>query len=90
MQNRIGELFSLVRFLQVRPFSDYMCKKCACSMLHWELDEKHMCKECHHPGIQHVSVFNQVSGVEWRGASVEIQSQLTGITPGTVEPAHAE
>lgn len=59
VQNRIGEFFSLLRFLEVRPFADYFCKKCPCSLLHWSLDAQHMCKECKHTGMEHVSVFNQ-------------------------------
>ncbi|KAK4501322.1 hypothetical protein PRZ48_007130 [Zasmidium cellare] len=59
VQNRIGEFFSLLRFLEVRPFADYFCKKCPCSMLHWALDDDHMCKQCKHSGMEHVSVFNQ-------------------------------
>ena len=59
VQNRIGEFFSLLRFLEVRPFADYFCKRCPCSMLHWELDEDHVCKSCKHTGMEHVSVFNQ-------------------------------
>ncbi|SMR57171.1 unnamed protein product [Zymoseptoria tritici ST99CH_1E4] len=59
VQNRIGEFFSLLRFLEVRPFSEYFCKKCPCSMLHWALSDDHMCKECKHTGMEHVSVFNQ-------------------------------
>ncbi|CAK1365804.1 DNA repair protein RAD16 [Cercospora beticola] len=59
VQNRIGEFFSLLRFLEVRPFADYFCKKCPCAMLHWQLDDDHMCKECKHAGMEHVSVFNQ-------------------------------
>jgi len=59
VQNRIGEFFSLLRFLEIRPFADYFCKRCPCSMVHWELDEAHMCKSCKHTGMEHVSVFNQ-------------------------------
>lgn len=59
VQNRIGEFFSLLRFLEVRPFADYFCKKCPCSMLHWQLDDAYMCVECKHAGMEHVSVFNQ-------------------------------
>ncbi|KAI5364897.1 Putative helicase, Zinc finger, RING-type, Zinc finger, RING/FYVE/PHD-type [Septoria linicola] len=59
VQNRIGEFFSLLRFLEVRPFADYFCKKCPCAMLHWQLDDDHMCVECKHAGMEHVSVFNQ-------------------------------
>jgi DNA repair protein RAD16 len=28
VQNRIGEFFSLLRFLEVRPFADYFCRSC--------------------------------------------------------------
>ncbi|KAK3112289.1 DNA repair protein rad16 [Teratosphaeriaceae sp. CCFEE 6253] len=59
VQNRIGEFFSLLRFLEVRPFADYFCKRCPCSILHWKLDEAHMCSSCKHTGMEHVSVFNQ-------------------------------
>ncbi|KAK5729432.1 DNA repair protein rad16 [Elasticomyces elasticus] len=59
VQNRIGEFFSLLRFLEVRPFADYFCKRCPCSILHWKLDEDHMCDSCKHSGMEHVSVFNQ-------------------------------
>lgn len=59
VQNRIGEFFSLLRFLEVRPFADYFCKKCPCSILHWELNEDHRCTACKHAGMEHVSVFNQ-------------------------------
>ena len=59
VQNRIGEFFSLLRFLEVRPFADYFCKRCPCSMVHWKLDEDHMCGSCKHAGMEHVSVFNQ-------------------------------
>ena len=59
VQNRIGEFFSLLRFLEVRPFADYFCKRCPCSILHWKLDEDHLCEHCKHSGMEHVSVFNQ-------------------------------
>ncbi|KAF2768701.1 hypothetical protein EJ03DRAFT_328009 [Teratosphaeria nubilosa] len=59
IQNRIGEFFSLLRFLEVRPFADYFCKKCPCAFLHWKLDDDHMCTVCKHTGMEHVSVFNQ-------------------------------
>ncbi|KAK2048539.1 SNF2 family domain-containing protein [Colletotrichum somersetense] len=59
LQNRIGEFFSLVRFLQVKPFASYFCKQCPCASLDWDLDDDHRCRKCHHAGMQHVSVFNQ-------------------------------
>ncbi|KAJ9551680.1 hypothetical protein OSB04_015725 [Centaurea solstitialis] len=33
LQNRVGELYSLVRFLQITPYSYYMCKDCDCKSL---------------------------------------------------------
>ncbi|KAF7543997.1 hypothetical protein G7046_g9884 [Stylonectria norvegica] len=59
LQNRIGEFFSLLRFLNVRPFASYLCKQCPCSMLEWSMDERSRCSACNHVGMQHVSVFNQ-------------------------------
>ena len=59
VQNRIGEFFSLLRFLEVRPFADYFCKKCSCAMLHWSVDKNHRCSHCKHGSMEHVSVFNQ-------------------------------
>jgi len=59
LQNRIGEFFSLIRFLNVRPFSCYLCKACPCSTLEWQMDDDNRCTGCGHGGMQHVSVFNQ-------------------------------
>lgn len=59
LQNRIGEFFSLIRFLNIRPFASYFCKNCDCESLEWTMDEDHRCTQCNHNGMQHVSVFNQ-------------------------------
>ena len=59
VQNRIGEFFSLLRFLQIKPFACYFCKKCPCSELHWQQDEVKKCSSCKHTGFDHVSIFNQ-------------------------------
>ncbi|KAK0720070.1 SNF2 family N-terminal domain-containing protein [Lasiosphaeris hirsuta] len=59
LQNRIGEFFSLVRFLNVRPFASYICKDCPCSTLEWIQVEDNRCKHCKHGNMRHVSVFNQ-------------------------------
>lgn len=59
LQNRIGEFFSLIRFLNVRPFASYLCKQCPCSTLEWSMNEDSRCSHCKHAGMQHVSVFNQ-------------------------------
>ncbi|ESZ94607.1 hypothetical protein SBOR_5018 [Sclerotinia borealis F-4128] len=59
LQNRIGEFFSLVRFLDIRPFACYFCKQCPCSTLEWDMNSQNRCNGCNHSGMQHVSVFNQ-------------------------------
>ncbi|OJJ57795.1 hypothetical protein ASPSYDRAFT_47020 [Aspergillus sydowii CBS 593.65] len=59
VQNRIGEFFSLLRFLEVRPFACYFCKQCKCQELHWSQDAEKRCAKCRHSGFSHVSVFNQ-------------------------------
>lgn len=48
VQNRIGEFFSLLRFLQVRPFASYFCKQCPCSQLQWTANKQGRCTECSH------------------------------------------
>jgi DNA repair protein RAD16 len=59
VQNRIGEFFSLLRFLEVRPFACYFCKVCKCAELHWSQSADMKCTHCHHRGFDHVSIFNQ-------------------------------
>ena len=59
VQNRIGEFFSLLRFLQIDPFACYFCKSCPCAKLHWSQTDEKKCDSCNHTGFQHVSIFNQ-------------------------------
>jgi DNA repair protein RAD16 len=59
VQNRIGEFFSLLRFLEVRPFADYFCEACDCSQLHWTIDAEYKCTSCKHSASEHRSVFNE-------------------------------
>ncbi|KAI0457967.1 hypothetical protein F5B21DRAFT_462345 [Xylaria acuta] len=59
LQNRIGEFFSLIRFLEVAPYASYFCKDCPCSTLEWSMNEDSKCKHCDHYAMRHVSVFNQ-------------------------------
>ncbi|KAF8509423.1 P-loop containing nucleoside triphosphate hydrolase protein [Hysterangium stoloniferum] len=48
LQNRVGELYSLVRFLGGDPFSYYFCKQCDCKSLHWKFSDKRSCDDCGH------------------------------------------
>ncbi|KAI0471892.1 DNA repair protein RAD16 [Xylariaceae sp. FL0804] len=59
LQNRIGEFFSLLRFLNVKPFTSYFCKQCPCSTIEWDMNENSKCNHCDHYSMGHVSVFNQ-------------------------------
>ena len=38
LQNRVSELFSLIRFLRVRPYAHYYCKNCPCRSLDYRVD----------------------------------------------------
>lgn len=49
LQNRIGEFFSLIRFLNVAPFASYFCKQCPCSTLEWNMNEDGKCVHCEYP-----------------------------------------
>ena len=33
LQNRVAELYSLIRFLRIYPYSHYFCNKCDCASL---------------------------------------------------------
>ncbi|ORY91463.1 SNF2 family N-terminal domain-domain-containing protein [Leucosporidium creatinivorum] len=57
LQNRVGELYSLIRFVGVSPHAYYFCKQCDCKSLHW-LCNKGPCSECGHSGMQHVCWWN--------------------------------
>jgi DNA repair protein RAD16 len=60
IQNRVGELYSLVRFLRFHPFAHYVCKKkgCNCTSLHYRFDpETSRCDKCGCTKMQHRSYF---------------------------------
>ena len=58
LQNRIGELFSLLRFLELDPFAYYFCRKCPCKSLHWKFLDHRRCDECGHSPMSHLCYFN--------------------------------
>ncbi|KAF9224410.1 hypothetical protein BS17DRAFT_703380 [Gyrodon lividus] len=58
LQNRVGELYSLIRFLGGDPFAYYFCKKCECKSLHWKFSDKKTCDDCSHSPMQHSCFWN--------------------------------
>ncbi|EIN10186.1 hypothetical protein PUNSTDRAFT_64262 [Punctularia strigosozonata HHB-11173 SS5] len=58
LQNRVGELYSLIRFLGGDPFAYYFCKQCDCKSLHWRFSNKRNCDECGHTPMQHTCLWN--------------------------------
>ncbi|XP_031275430.1 DNA repair protein RAD16 isoform X2 [Pistacia vera] len=56
LQNRVGELYSLVRFLQITPYSYYLCKDCDCRVLDYSSAE---CPNCSHSSVRHFCWWNR-------------------------------
>ncbi|KAJ3166157.1 DNA repair protein rad16, partial [Irineochytrium annulatum] len=59
LQNRVGELYSLIRFLDADPFSYYFCKKCPCKSASWNFTDRKHCDQCGHISHQHFCWWNQ-------------------------------
>ena len=62
LQNRVSELYALIRFLKFAPHSYYFCqvKGCDCISLHWEFGpQSRKCSSCNHPPMRHFSYFNK-------------------------------
>lgn len=58
LQNRIGELYSLIRFLDISPFCQYFCTKCPCSSKEWNFPDYRVCAQCGHAPMVHLNYFN--------------------------------
>ncbi|KAI4217738.1 MAG: hypothetical protein LQ351_000334 [Letrouitia transgressa] len=78
VQNRIGEFFSLLRFLQIQPFACYFCKACPCAELHWSQNDNKKCSKCDHSGFNHVSIFNQELLNPIQGNDLEMRREALG------------
>ncbi|MCO5551283.1 hypothetical protein L7F22_004782 [Adiantum nelumboides] len=60
LQNRVGELYSLVRFLEINPFSFYFCKSCDCKSLDYSFGmEMRKCNNCEHSPLSHFCWWNK-------------------------------
>lgn len=59
LQNRVGELYSIVRFLRFYPYAHYICSKkgCDCVSLHYRFTDAGYCTTCGHTKMQHRSHF---------------------------------
>ena len=60
LQNRVGELYSLIRFLRIDPMAHYFCrhKSCTCKSIHYRMQQGR-CLDCAHPSMMHFSHFNK-------------------------------
>eukprot|EP01054_Gregarina_sp_Poly1_P009234 Gregarina_sp_Poly_1__9233@NODE_56_length_17373_cov_108_729111_g48_i0_p1_GENE_NODE_56_length_17373_cov_108_729111_g48_i0NODE_56_length_17373_cov_108_729111_g48_i0_p1_ORF_typecomplete_len1490_score218_94SNF2_N/PF00176_23/8_2e28SNF2_N/PF00176_23/2e31Helicase_C/PF00271_31/4_7e15zfRING_2/PF13639_6/3_1e09ResIII/PF04851_15/0_0035ResIII/PF04851_15/0_055ResIII/PF04851_15/5_1e02zfPARP/PF00645_18/7_1e08zfC3HC4/PF00097_25/8_4e08zfC3HC4_2/PF13923_6/5_3e03zfC3HC4_2/PF13923_6/5_9e07zfRING_UBOX/PF13445_6/1_6e05 len=61
LQNRVGELYSLLRFLRFDPYAYYFCnkKECDCKALNYVFTDNRYCKVCQHTKMQHYSYFQK-------------------------------
>ncbi|KAJ7948142.1 putative DNA repair helicase rad5,16 [Quillaja saponaria] len=57
LQNRVGELYSLVRYLQIIPYSYYLCKDCDCRTL--DRSSSSQCSNCPHNSVRHFCWWNK-------------------------------
>jgi len=58
LQNRVGELFSMVRFIGAEPFANYYCLQCDCKSMHWNMVKGKFCASCGHTPMQHTCFWN--------------------------------
>jgi len=60
LQNRVGELYSLIRFLRIDPMAYYFCRQkgCTCKSIHYRF-ENGRCLDCDHRPFCHYAHFNR-------------------------------
>ncbi|GKY94032.1 hypothetical protein MPSEU_000369900 [Mayamaea pseudoterrestris] len=60
LQNRVGELYSLIRFLRLDPMAHYFCRQkgCSCKSLHYRI-KSGQCQDCGHRAFTHYAHFNR-------------------------------
>ncbi|ODV90522.1 hypothetical protein CANCADRAFT_31446 [Tortispora caseinolytica NRRL Y-17796] len=54
LQNRIGELYSLIRFMKIYPYAYYFCRRCSCEKSVWG---HQYCDKCGCHGTGHNAWF---------------------------------
>ncbi|KAI9024788.1 SNF2 family N-terminal domain-containing protein [Hyaloraphidium curvatum] len=59
LQNRVGELYSLLRFLKCDPFAYYFCSGCSCKSLSWAFSDRRNCDDCGHKPMAHFCWWNR-------------------------------
>ena len=68
LQNRVSELYSLIRFLRIDPYSYYFCKKCGCKNLEYPFRKTmaeafvkigSKCDDCEHGPMSHYCWWNK-------------------------------
>jgi DNA repair protein RAD16 len=80
LQNRVGELYSLIRFLRLNPCAYYFCKTkgCECVSLHYRFKNNRFCVQCNHSRMAHYSWFNRniITPIKKYGCQSEGRSAL--------------
>lgn len=59
LQNRVGELYSLIRFLRMKPYAFYYCKKKGCNCECARFMRDRYCPNCGHVRFLHYSHFKR-------------------------------
>ncbi|KNC79961.1 hypothetical protein SARC_07660 [Sphaeroforma arctica JP610] len=59
LQNRVGELYSLIRFMRTFPYSYYFCSKCECKSLFWKFTDYKHCDTCGCSPMSHFCWWNK-------------------------------